>query len=101
MERFKTDIFQRGSMRFDDVNYDLYNQFILIDPFYNSDDEEAVKSLKGFVPAKVSVDGKSLEQGLKKSDGEIESESKLTTKNIKNQQIENYDHKIVDTRTQQ
>ena len=96
MNRFKKGIFNRGSMRFDDVNYDLYNQFILIDPYYDSDDEENNQSLNGFVPAKVSIENKS-----RLSDGEDGASIALTIKNITNQPIEEYDHNIMDTRTNQ
>ena len=41
--------FQRGSMNFDDYNYDLYNKYILIDPERDENDENKV-DLGSFVP---------------------------------------------------
>lgn len=96
IERFRTSIFQRGSMRFDDVNYDLYNQFILIDPNYDSDDEELVQSLKGFVPAKVQQ-----KKSLIQKDGQFDDgvSVALTINNVYNQSIDEYDHDILNTLT--
>ena len=39
----------RGSMAFDDYNYDVFNKYILIDPERDEQDENKV-DLGGFVP---------------------------------------------------
>ena len=49
-------MFKRGVMNFDDVNYELYNKYILIDPKI-TDSHVEIKELKergGFVPTKES-----------------------------------------------
>ena len=43
------DPFKRGSMGFDDFNYDLYNKYILIDPERDENDPSSI-DLGGFVP---------------------------------------------------
>ena len=48
----KINSFQRGSMNFDDYNYDLYNKYILIDPERDENDDKKV-DLGSFVPQTV------------------------------------------------
>ena len=42
----------RGSMTFDDYNYDVFNKYILIDPERDEQDENKV-DLGGFVPTTI------------------------------------------------
>jgi len=51
--RQKIEPFKRGSMIFDDYNYDLYNKYILVDPHRGEPGEEAV-DLGDFVPLQVN-----------------------------------------------
>jgi hypothetical protein len=52
IERQKVEPFKRGVMSFDDYNYDLYNQYILVDPNFNENDDNPPLP-KGFKPKMV------------------------------------------------
>lgn len=66
----------RGSMTFDDYNYDVFNKYILVDPERDEADENKV-DLGGFVP-QVILKGKN----QNKLQNDTQSEAQLTEKNL-------------------
>lgn len=85
----------RGSMTFDDYNYDVFNKYILIDPERDEQDENKV-DLGGFVP-QVIIPGKN----KKNLQIDSQSEAQLTEKNLEMQEYSegNYGFRELDVET--
>ena len=49
VDRQKIEPFKRGSMVFEDYNYEMYNKYILVDPEFNESDSN-LPMPGGFVP---------------------------------------------------
>lgn len=64
-------------MCFDDFNYDLYNQYILVDPNFN-ENETTIQLPKGFVPKTVEKN----KRGQIKQDSHDTESLALTDKNL-------------------
>lgn len=90
-ERYETKMFHRGIMHFDDVNYNAYNEYILIDPERSDFDENAINSGPS-VHEKVSKQGKS----------EIWNDGQsvhLTEKQLEKLAVEDFQHEELNTLT--
>lgn len=96
VERQKIEPFKRGVMCFDDFNYDLYNQYILVDP--NFQESEEIEPLpKGFVPKTVSKN----KRGQIKDDSNDTESIALTAKNLEELASGDYDHDNLNVKTEE
>lgn len=96
MDRQKEEPFKRGVMCFDDFNYDLYNQYILVDPNYNEEDISQPLP-KGFVPKTVEKN----KRGQVKQDSHDTESLALTDKNLLEICPEKYVHAGIDVMTEE
>ena len=94
--RQRIEPFKRGSMTFDDYNYDLYNKYILIDPNRGEDDQEEV-DLGDFVPQVVMKTKK----GVPMKNMNDDSQSlPLTERQLEQSCHDSYKHEALDIQTE-
>lgn len=82
-------------MTFDDYNYDMYNQYILVDPNYNENDDHPPLP-KNFKPKMVQ---KTKKGHIKTRQSDTESMA-LTAKNLDDVCNDKYEHDVLDTQTE-
>ena len=99
IERQGRNVFKRGSMNFEDYNYDFYNKFILIDPHKALDDGYDNTDNEG-----QSVKEKSISIMLEENQNKYtEEEGKsvtLTEKHLDLKVTDTYQHDTMDVNTQ-
>ena len=83
-------------MKFDDVNYEAYNKYILVDPDSSGDGDEAASRSD-----EKSNKLKSEKQSQNKANFEDGQSSKLTEKNMETTQIKSYQFDELNTLTKE
>ena len=95
-ERYQTQIFYRGAMKFDDVNYEAYNKYILVDPDSSADGDEGMSPSDG-----KSMKPKSEKPSENKNNMEDGQSLQLTEKNMETTELKDYRFGELNTLTQE